>query len=64
MKKIILILAAMAILVGGWLFWRFLPSDESPDTLKLYAMWTSVRCRWPLNRADASRNFLPRKATA
>ena len=36
MKKIILILAAMAILVGGWLFWRFLPSDESPDTLKLY----------------------------
>ena len=36
MKKIILILAAMAILVGGWLFWRFLPSDESSDTLKLY----------------------------
>ncbi|WP_294483822.1 HlyD family efflux transporter periplasmic adaptor subunit [uncultured Mailhella sp.] len=36
MKKIILILAAMALLVGGWLFWRFLPSDESPDTLKLY----------------------------
>lgn len=36
MKKIILILTAMAILVGGWLFWRFLPSDESPDTLKLY----------------------------
>ena len=36
MKKIILILAAMAILAGGWLFWRFLPSDESSDTLKLY----------------------------
>ena len=36
MKKIILILTALAILVGGWLFWRFLPSDESPDTLKLY----------------------------
>ncbi len=36
MKKIILILAVMALLAGGWLFWRLAPSDESPDTLKLY----------------------------
>lgn len=36
MKKIILIFAAMALLAGGWLFWRLAPSDKSPDTLKLY----------------------------
>ena len=36
MKKIILIFAVMALLAGGWLFWRLAPSDESPDTLKLY----------------------------